>query len=241
MAARQSDEGEISNGTVVVRRRRWRRVAAIASMVFMALFVLLIAGVWVARRPIATEVLRQQFEQSGVRATYTLDRVGLTTQQVSNLVIGDPKNPDLIARHALSQVRWKLNGGVRVYRIVARGVRLKGKVIDGKVNWGEVSKLLPPPTGNARPAIGTLVSPCAPGGAIRPVIRARAAPRACIFGAAGIAGPGTWHWSGSLICRIRTRAQHPPHPFGGRAHVHFAHFGRMAGRGGEGPSPHDVA
>jgi translocation and assembly module TamB len=147
MAARQSDEGELSNGTVVVRRRRWRRVAAIASMVFMALFVLLIVGVWVARRPIATEVLRQQFEQSGVRATYTLDRVGLRTQQVSNLVIGDPKNPDLIARHALIQVRWKLNGGVRVYRIVARGVRLKGKVIDGKVNWGEVSKLLPPPTG----------------------------------------------------------------------------------------------
>ncbi len=100
---------------------------------------------------------------------------------------------------------------------------------------------LPPPTCNARPAIGTLVSPCAPGGAIRPVIRARAAPRACIFGAAGMAGPGTWPWSGSLICRIRTRAQHPPHPFGGRAHVRFAHFGRMARGGGEGPSPHDVA
>ena len=61
------------------------------------------------------------------------------------------------------------------------------------------------------------------------------------FGAAGMAGPGTWPWSGSLICRIRTRAQHPPHPFGGRAHVRFAHFGRMARGGGEGPSPHDVA
>ena len=83
--------------------------------------------------------------------------------------------------------------------------------------------------------------PLRTGRAIRPVIRARAAPRACIFGAAGMAGPGTWPWSGSLICRIRTRAQHPPHPFGERAHVRFAHFGRMAGGGGEGPSPHDVA
>jgi len=61
MAARQSDEGEYSNGTVVVRRRRWRRVAAIASMAFLALFVLLIAGVWVARRPIATS--RAEFGQ----------------------------------------------------------------------------------------------------------------------------------------------------------------------------------
>ena len=147
MAARQSDEGEFSSGTVVVRRRRWRRVTAIASLALLVLFVVLITGVWIARRPIATRVLQDQFEQKGVRATYTLDRVGLRTQQVSNLVIGDPKNPDLVARYALIQVRWKLSGGVRVYRIVARGVRLKGKVIDGKVNWGEVSKLLPPPTG----------------------------------------------------------------------------------------------
>ena len=33
-----------------------------------------------------------------------------------------------------------------VYRIVARGVRLKGRVEQGKVVWGEVSKLLPPPS-----------------------------------------------------------------------------------------------
>jgi hypothetical protein len=102
--------------------------------------------VWIARRPIAEQVLQRQFEQRGVRATYDLERVGLRTQVVRNLVIGDPKNPDLIARYALIQVRWKLSGSVSVYRIVARGVRLRGRVEQGKVVWGEVSKLLPPPS-----------------------------------------------------------------------------------------------
>src|SRR5215218_1127729 len=147
MAARQSDESGSSDGTVAVRRRdRWRRGAAIAFLAILALFLVLIVAVWIARRPIATEVLQRQFEQRGVRATYQLERVGLRTQVVRNLVIGDPKNPDLIARYALLQVRWTLAGSVSVYRIVARGVRLRGPVEQGKVVWGEVSKLLPPPT-----------------------------------------------------------------------------------------------
>ena len=47
-----------------------------------------------------THFLKGEFERRGVTATYHLDRVGLRTQQVSNLVIGDPKQPDLVARYA---------------------------------------------------------------------------------------------------------------------------------------------
>ena len=146
MAARQSDDEGIPDGTIIVRRSRWRRITGLVFLGLLIFVILLIAAVYVARRPIATQVLRQQFEQKGVRATYKLDRVGLRTQEVSDLVIGDPKRPDLIAKHAIIQVRWTLSGSVGVYRIVARGVRLRGKVIDGKVNWGDVSKLLPPPS-----------------------------------------------------------------------------------------------
>ena len=146
MAARQSEDEGIPDGTIIVRRSRWRRITGLVFLGLLIFVVLLIAAVYVARRPIATQVLRQQFEQKGVRATYKLDRVGLRTQEVSDLVIGDPKRPDLIAKHAIIQVRWTLSGSVGVYRIVARGVRLRGKVIDGKVNWGDVSKLLPPPS-----------------------------------------------------------------------------------------------
>ena len=147
MAAPQSDEDEIAGGTLVVRRRdRWRRGAAVALLAILAFLLVIIIVVWIARRPIATEVLQRQFEQRGVRATYQLERVGLRTQVVRNLAIGDPKNPDLFARYAQIQVRWTLTGSVSVYRIVARGVRLRGRVQQGKVVWGEVSKLLPPPS-----------------------------------------------------------------------------------------------
>ncbi len=147
MAATRSEGGELPDGAVIVRRRGWRSVALIVLLGVFAILLLAIAGIWVARRPIATHFLENEFEKRGVRATYNLDRIGLRTQQVSNLVIGDPKNPDLVARYAQIQVRFTLGGSVSVYRIVARGVRLKGKVIDGKVTWGEVSKLLPPPSG----------------------------------------------------------------------------------------------
>jgi hypothetical protein len=146
MAARHRESGGIEEGTITVRRRRWRRVTGFVLLGLLLLLVLLTAGVWIARRPIATQVLQDQFEQKGVRATYSLDRVGLRTQEVSNLVIGDPKNPDLVARYAKIQLRWTLTGSVGVYRIVARGVRLKGQVVDGRVVWGDVSKMLPPPS-----------------------------------------------------------------------------------------------
>jgi translocation and assembly module TamB len=107
----------------------------------------LLVALWMARRPLATRILEREFERRGVQATYKLDRVGLRTQQVSNLVIGDSRRPDLVARWAQVQVRVKWNGSVEVYRIVARGVRLRGRFVRGRVSWGQVDKLLPPPSG----------------------------------------------------------------------------------------------
>ena len=75
----------------------WRRVQW-ALLGLLVLVLIAIAAVWVARKPIANNVVASELEQRGVQATYTLDRIGLHTQQVSNLVIGDPANPDLTAR-----------------------------------------------------------------------------------------------------------------------------------------------
>src|SRR5690349_13197142 len=131
MVERWSEDG--GSETIVVRKRGWQRILAIGLLSLLLLALLLIAGLWIARRPIASEILHRQFEQRGVRATYQLERVGLRTQVVRNLVIGDAKNPDLKARYALIQLRWGLTGSVSVYRIVARGVRLQGKVVNNRV------------------------------------------------------------------------------------------------------------
>jgi hypothetical protein len=127
--------------TRIWRRTQWMLIA------FLILILVAAAAVWVARKPIANNVLASELAKRGVQATYNLDRIGLRTQQVSNLVIGDPANPDLTARIAVVQMRIKWNGSAEVYRIAARGVRLKGRVVGNKVSWGQIDKLLPPPTG----------------------------------------------------------------------------------------------
>ena len=129
------------------RRSAWWRRAQWGLVAFLLLLLAVAIAVWFARVPIANNVIANELEKRGVQATYTLDRIGLRTQQVSNLVIGDPEDPDLTARRAIIQMRIKWNGGVEVYRIAARGVRLHGTLVDGKVSWGQIDKLLPPPSG----------------------------------------------------------------------------------------------
>ena len=134
-------------GAIRVRRYRGRNFAMFAGIVLLILLLVALAGLWVARRPIATEFLEGEFKRRGVDATYSLDRVGLRTQQVSNLVIGNPRRPDLTARYAQIQTRIKWNGSIEVYRVVARGVRLRGRLVHGRVSWGQIDRLLPPPSG----------------------------------------------------------------------------------------------
>ena len=137
--ARRNAGGE-DNGEVIVVRRRpaWGRIAAFGVLGLLILALIAVAALWTARRPIATEILRRQFEQRNVRATYELQRVGLRTQEIRNLVIGDPKDPDLVARYAQIQLRWTLRGSVEVYRIVARGVSLVGKLVQIRVLLGDL-------------------------------------------------------------------------------------------------------
>ena len=141
----ESSPGE--SHVVAQRRRRWPRLLGYLLLALLALLAVAVAVVWLQRRPIASDILARELRQRGVQATYRLDRVGLRTQQVSNLVIGDPRRPDLTARVAQVQMRILLNGRIEIYRVVARGVRLNGRVVGEKVSWGQLDKLLPPPSG----------------------------------------------------------------------------------------------
>ena len=118
------------------------------SLVVLAVLTTILIAAWIARRPLAEHFIEQELERRGVRATYTLESIGLHDQVIRDVTIGDPASPDLTARYAKIQMRILWTGGVEVYRIAARGVRLRGELRrDGKVSWGEIDKLLPPPSG----------------------------------------------------------------------------------------------
>ncbi len=148
MDQRSGDEGLDTPGhvCVIVRRPLWARLALYATIALLVILLLGLIAVWIERRPIAKHFIEGELNRRGVQATYHLDRVGFRTQQVSNLVIGNPARPDLVAKFAEIQTRLKLNGNFEVYRIVARGVRLRGTLRRGRVSWGEIDKLMPPPS-----------------------------------------------------------------------------------------------
>lgn len=150
VAWHDEDGGQQSASPVGVARWRASRSARIAGWLFVALLVLILAvaaAVWVSRKPLANRILADEMEKRGVRASYTLDRVGLRTQEISNLVIGDPAQPDLTVAKAVVQIRLKFDGSVQIYRVAARGVRLRARAVGQKVSFGDVDKLLPPPSG----------------------------------------------------------------------------------------------
>ena len=144
----QSGEGEVAPDAApvtVVRRRS--RLRFVSTLLLAGLLVLLVVA-WLARGPIAERFIEGELERRGVRATYTIERIGLHNQVIRDVTIGDPNKPDLTARYARIQMRFKWDGSIAIYRIVARGVRLRGRLLDsGRVTWGEVDKLLPPPSG----------------------------------------------------------------------------------------------
>jgi translocation and assembly module TamB len=153
MNVREGEIGEVgSPETVIVSRRRSvGRALALFIAGIIALFLIVLLGLWLARKPIANNVLAKELARRGVHATYHLDRVGLRTQRISDLVIGNPAHPDLTAKVAQVEMRILLTGKVEVYRVVARGVRLRGQLVGDRISWGEVDKLLPKPSTSKTP------------------------------------------------------------------------------------------
>ena len=130
----------------LVRRRRVPRwLKAVGGLLLMLLVALLV--LWLMRFSIATDYIDREFERRGVRATYDVTRIGFGTQRIENLVIGDPARPDLTARVVELRLAWDSWTRPSVALITARGVRLRGRLVGGRLTLGEVDKLMPPPSG----------------------------------------------------------------------------------------------
>lgn len=135
-------EVEAQIGGTGARRRR-----LVLLLAWLLAFLLLAAfGLWLLRIRLATDYIDREFERRGVEATYEVKRIGFGTQIFENLVIGDPRRPDLTAREVRIQIFLGL-GMPRIGLITARGVRLRGRLIEGKLDLGQVDRLMPPAPG----------------------------------------------------------------------------------------------
>ena len=129
-----------------MRRRRLPRWARIALAILAVLLVIAFAIVWTIRVQLATGYIDAELARRGVTARYDVKRIGFGSQIFENLVIGDPRRPDLTARRVEVQILFGFTGP-QIGLITARGVRMAGRLEGGRVTFGQVDRLLPPPSG----------------------------------------------------------------------------------------------
>jgi hypothetical protein len=136
-----SDE-ETSEAEGSPRLRRARRLTGVALLAV----VVAVGGMWIERKPIASHYVDKALAAKGVPASYHIDDLGLGRQRLTDLVIGDPAHPDLVADWVELSTTIGLSGP-HVTGIEAGHVRLRGKLVDGRLSLGAIDRLLPPPSG----------------------------------------------------------------------------------------------
>ncbi|OJY67226.1 MAG: hypothetical protein BGP16_17355 [Sphingobium sp. 66-54] len=127
------------------RARRLRRARAVGLGAVGAV-VVAGGGLWLARKPIADTFIARELAARGVQGSYRIARIGPRTQRLENLVIGNPRRPDLTVRFVELDIGWGLTGA-RIARVQASGVRLHGRLHDGALDLGQVNRLLEGGTG----------------------------------------------------------------------------------------------
>jgi hypothetical protein len=116
------------------------------SLIAGSVAALALLGIWSQRKPIAEGYVDDELAARGVQARYEIEDLGLSHQRLTDVVIGDPRNPDLTAQVIDLNITIGFSG-VTLHGISARGLRVRGRLIDGKLSLGEIDKLLPPPSG----------------------------------------------------------------------------------------------
>ncbi|MEM8696814.1 MAG: YdbH domain-containing protein [Pseudomonadota bacterium] len=112
----------------------------------LAAVALALGVTWSQRETIAIGYIDDFLAQSGVEGGYEISEFGLGRQRIENLVIGDPADPDLTIERADIYLRFGF-GYPEVRRVAVHGVRLKGRLVEGEIDLGQLNGLLPEPTG----------------------------------------------------------------------------------------------
>lgn len=96
---------------------------------------------WYARLDIADNLIAGKLDDLGLPATYRLESIGTDRQVLTNLVIGDPRQPDLTVERVevATTTRWGFPG---IGRITLVKPRLYGRYVDGRLTFGSLDPVI---------------------------------------------------------------------------------------------------
>ena len=120
-------------------RRSWLRWLGLG----VGLLALVLAALWTQRAPIAENFISRELNRRGVQASYDLTHIGLRTQRIKNIVLGDPADPDFTARWLEVDIAF---AGVtpQLAAVRADGVRMRASLHGGVLDLGELDKFRDP-------------------------------------------------------------------------------------------------
>jgi len=116
--------------------------------VALAVMLVVLAGLWLVRKPVAEHFIDDALSRAKVPARYTIEDLALGHQRLSDIVIGDPAHPDLVADWVEVQTSVDF-GGAHVTGVRAGHVRARGRIVDGALSLGTLDRLIPKGTGGA--------------------------------------------------------------------------------------------
>jgi hypothetical protein len=146
MAADQTALADDPADIAPPRRRRWPLVLAVLALLLAAA----LAWAWFSRDRIADNYLGAQLREMGLPATYEIAQIGPVSQVLRNIVIGDPKRPDLTIERAEVAMSYRL-GFPSIGRITLVRPRFYGSYQGGKLSFGSLDKVLFAKTEPAQP------------------------------------------------------------------------------------------
>lgn len=136
------DDSDMPEAETVPRRRRWRTML----LVLAGLVALALVALWTQRKPIARDYVDRYLAERHVAARYHIADLGFGRQRLTDVVLGPADRPDLIADWI--ELRTHVGfSGVSVDGIRLGHVRLRGRLIDGRISLGEIDRLLPVSSG----------------------------------------------------------------------------------------------
>lgn len=121
--------------------RARRRVAAVGALGVLGLFAVSLGAAWMMRERIADDLIADQLKKLGLPARYKIVKISPSEEVIRNVVVGDPRRPDLTIEEVrvATRLSWGIPG---IGRITLVRPRLYGSLHGGKLRLGALDKVL---------------------------------------------------------------------------------------------------
>ena len=125
-----------------------RRIGCYGALAVLAIIAIGLAVAWFNRERIAAEIISDQLRSLGIEASYKIEQIGPRHEILTDIVVGDPRLPDLTIERAELIIRHRF-GYPAIAEVRLLRPRLYGTYRDGRLSFGALDPLIF--TGEERP------------------------------------------------------------------------------------------